>query len=220
MENSHKSLAKKLGIPRTSYIRYLKAGMSLDLDEAREWLAENKPERSRIAIEYPSKPVEGGSSEARFDRLKASEKYLAEQIAGIQETTLPDLVSRLSDCGTDKERVGIEKALAQVSRDLLGLRKEHRTISKTISDIELKKESLTGGMVPVGFMIDSLTKCLTPAFSFARNLSHGMADKAEAAKIDGISSSIVKALQDSIKNLITELRGVVPVGYDREAVLA
>jgi hypothetical protein len=37
MENSHKSLAKKLDIPRTSYIRYLKAGMSLDLDDAYEY---------------------------------------------------------------------------------------------------------------------------------------------------------------------------------------
>ena len=42
-----------------------------------------------------------------------------------------------------------------------------------------------------------------------------MPDKAEAAKIDAISSRIV-ALQDSIKNLGAEFRGVVPVGYDRE----
>jgi hypothetical protein len=62
------------------------------------------------------------------------------------------------------------------------------------------------------------TICLTPAFTFARNLSLGMTDKDEAAKIDGISSSIIQALQASIKSLIAELKGVVPVGYNREVL--
>jgi hypothetical protein len=39
-----------------------------------------------------------------------------------QETTLRDLVSQLADCATDKERIGVEKALAQVARDLLTYR--------------------------------------------------------------------------------------------------
>jgi hypothetical protein len=43
-----------------------------------------------------------------------------------------------------------------------------------------------------------------------------MSDKAEAAKIDAISSSIIVALQDSLKRLIADLKGTVPVGYGRE----
>jgi hypothetical protein len=75
-----------------------------DVDEALAWIAAQKPNRNKSVptVEvYPAKEVQRDSSEARFERLKASEKFIAGQIAGLQER----FYRNLKDIGKRREKM-------------------------------------------------------------------------------------------------------------------
>jgi hypothetical protein len=87
----------------------------------------------------------------------------------LQEVTLPTFVSKLSDC-TEKDRQNIEKAMFKANQNLLALRKEYRATSKAISDIEFKRVSTLGGMIPFAFVIDMLTSSLKPVMAYLHDM--------------------------------------------------
>jgi hypothetical protein len=91
-----------------------------------------------------------------------------------------------SAAGTEKPV--LEKSLFKANQHLLALRKEYRAVVKQITDVEFKRANLHQGMISVDLVHDALTKCLMPAFSYRRNLSTGIADEAEVARLDAISA--------------------------------
>lgn len=200
--------AKKLKIPRPTCSRFIAQGMPTDdVDEALAWIAAQKPNRNKSVptVEvYPAKEVQGDSSEARFERLKASEKFIAGQIAGLQETVIPDLVVKLS-AASGHEKATKEKELFKANQHLLTLRKEYRAVVKQITDIEFKRENLHKGMISVDLVRDALTRCLMPAFQYCRNLSAEVADEKERTRLDAISAGFSTTSQTAIQHLLTEL---------------
>jgi hypothetical protein len=174
----------------------------------------NKPNRfnkpaSPVAEYYPSLEVEGDDFEARFKRLEASERYLSGQIASLQEVVLPNFVSRLSDC-TEKDRPNIEKAMFKANQNLLALRKEYRATSKAISDIEFRRVSTLGGMIPFAFVIDMLTASIKPVMTYLHNIANGVHDEAEAAKLNCITAEIIKVFNAAATEFIQGVSGQVP----------
>jgi hypothetical protein len=212
--------AKALTIPRPTCSRFVSQGMPLDdIPSATAWMQANKPNRftrpaSPVAEYYPSLEIEGDDFEARFKRLEASERYLSGQIANLQEVVLPNFVSKLSDC-TERDRPNIEKAMFKANQNLLALRKEYRATSKAISDIEFKRVSTLGGMIPFAFVIDMLTSSIKPVMAYLHNIAVGVHDEAEAAKLNQISADIVNVFNAGAKEFIQGVSGQVPIGYEK-----
>jgi hypothetical protein len=178
-----------------------------DVEGALAWIAAHKPNRNgtRPTIDvYPAKEVQGDSSEARFERLKASEKYLAGQIAGLQETAIPELVTKLASA-TGQEKARREKELFKANQHLLALRKEYRAIVKQITEVEFKRESLHRGMISVDLVRDALTECLMPAFLYCRNLIAGVADESEKTRLYAISAGFVSTFRTALKHILTKI---------------
>lgn len=113
-----------------------------DLDGATEWLEDHRAGKGNPPAQfYPAEEVHGDSSEARFERFTASERYTSGQIATLQKKVIPHFVGKLST-PTDKDKAALEKLLFRANQHLLALRKEYRAIVRRISDIEFKRENL------------------------------------------------------------------------------
>jgi len=169
-------LATALNANRTTLLRYLDKGMPHDEPGARQWILAFKTgkEKTRkvkpIATVYPKLPVEGDDSESRYQRLKDAELNLAQEIRGIQEQVLPELVSQLAWSNNASEKREIERKMFQAQQALLALRKENRAYQKMISDIELKTLAAREGLVSLANVMDFQTKALMPVFSFLRSI--------------------------------------------------
>lgn len=211
---SHSAVAKSLGIPRSTFLRYFKAGCPDTAQEAREWIAEHFPDRVKesSAVSYSSKPVNDTDSQSRFQRLKESEIYLASQIRGIQEKTLPELVSQLVDAD-EKSKPAIDRKLGQANKDLLVYRKEHTKISKVISDIELKRLSGNKDMVPRAWVHDELVRVFMALVVKCNDLSMHKPEE-EKRIIDDSRNQLMGWFIEMSTNLSNVLLGVCPIGYE------
>jgi hypothetical protein len=215
--------AKALSIPRPTCSRFASQGMPLDdIASATAWMQANKHNRfnkptSPVAEYYPSIEIEGDDFEARFKRLEASERYLSGQIASLQEVVLPNFVSRLADC-SENDRPNIEKAMFKANQNLLALRKEYRATSKAISDIEFKRVSALGGMIPFAFCIDMLTTTIKPVMAYLHDIASGVRDEVEAKKLNGIAAEIVSVFNAAATEFVGAVSGQVPIGYEKGGV--
>ena len=200
-------LAKLLNLARNTLNKYISLGMPTDdLEEAQAWLANHKPARAKESRDaYKSKDIGGDDSQARFARLQASEKYLSGQIATIQEDILPQLISAMADASED-ERQALEKRVIRVNADLLSLRREHRQLSRSISDIEFRRAAAAGGNVPYGYIVDLLNAALKPIFQYTHNLPD-----------QNIARHVARLFSEGLEKFIRESEKVPP-GYEGDAI--
>ena len=147
---------------------------------------------------YPTAPVEGDDADSRFNRLVESETYISQQIAGLQEITIPDLVSKLASGRA------VERLLFQANGQLVGLRKEHRNVCKQIADLEFKRQVLHGGMVKKEVVLDALNASFTCAFAELRNWSKTQ-DEALRPWLDHVADKVVTHFRDALVDFTSRL---------------
>jgi len=201
------ALARELGRARQTVSRYVHEGMPTSVEEAQTWILANKANRERPVPQravYPAIVIEGDDSEARFARLKDQERYLSGQIGGIQERTLPDIVAAVARCTDEDEKRAMEKTMFRVSQDLLGLRKEWRSLIKQIADIEFRRTAALGDRIPFGYVLDLLTSTLTPVFAYTRSL-----------KDQTVAADIVRLFSEAVNKFTVGVTRVPP-GYEQQ----
>jgi hypothetical protein len=206
-------LSKELKLPSTTAWRYLQKGMPDDPEGAVAWLAANKPDKGRRPdkppTNYPVLPVGDDNAEARHARLKALETYFAGVLLGMRQRTIPELESKLDRAVDDKERIEVRKTLARVRIDLAATLKQHLSVVKQLTDIEMRAEAASHNMVDMDTLHDALQRIM---FKFAQYVRVNIPLEASGndpflKKAYGIITGEISAqFQKAVKDLIEELK--------------
>ena len=142
--------------------------MPRDLDGALAWVADYKSDRypGVEALKIESTPAVDGSFEARLERLRGKEMSLAGEIEGVRNQ-LVELTQQIGKAEIET----INKQHIILNNRLAILRRQHLAVSKSASELEIRKSELSKDVVSISALQDTLVKwgrntllsCGTPA---------------------------------------------------------
>ena len=194
---TQQELANHLNVPRRTISHYQSLGMPKDLVGALAWVADYKTERypGVETLKIQSTPAVDGSFEARLERLRGEEMSLAGEIEGVRNQ-LVELTTQIGKA----ELESINKHQIILNNRLAILRRQHLAVSKSASELEIRKTELSKDVVSIAALQDSLTRWGKRCASFLRHISD---DHKEHA---GMANAIAAELERNLIFIIEELK--------------
>jgi prefoldin subunit 5 len=171
-------LSNHLNIPRRTISYYQSLGCPKDLDGALAWVADYKAERypGVETLKIESTPAVDGSFEARLERLRGEEMSLAGEIEAVRNQ-LVELTQQIGKA--DLESINRQQII--LNNRLAILRRQHLAVSKSASELEIRKSELSKDVVSISALQDTLVRWGKRYAAFLRHICDEHKEHAEMA---------------------------------------
>jgi hypothetical protein len=194
MEYSDVQLGLALNVHRSTAFRWRKEGMSTtDLDEARSWAQNRKPNTKRPIVEDSAEsvapiPVEGETAYNVRDRLQAQEHAIAAEITGLNAAL------------AEARLAGDEKQAYKLLQALKSAREEHRRQTDSLLKAEgriILLEKNRGDLISVQASREFVSKTIIPLTIFLRKMPDAGRNTEEKTLLETLREAGLAVLRTS-----------------------